>query len=283
MHLPLMFLAALLCLLLPVGAAVWIHRRLGPRYALVGWGALTFVLSQVVHIPLNLGVAKLFSAGILPAPSPAVSAWLLPVALGLSAGLCEEPARWLAMRWLKDVRDWSRGLMLGVGHGGIEAVLVGVSIASSAVAFMVIESRGMDALGIPLEQQPVVQQQLDAVFQAPPWQMTLGAVERVFAMTCHLAMSLLVLQAHRTRNPAWLLASVGFHTVLNAGAVALAQRGMTVGAEVYVGGCALAAVAIILALRRTQQAEPAPEEPAVEPVDIARVQVERSVRQGGQQ
>ena len=82
---------------------IHLRQRLGALQGVLRFKAqqgvgLAFVLSQVVHIPLNLGAAQLFSTGLLPAPAPAVKAWLLPLALGLSAGICEEPARWLLFR-----------------------------------------------------------------------------------------------------------------------------------------------------------------------------------------
>ena len=59
------------------------------------------------------------------------------VFLGLSAGVFEETARYLTYRfWAKDARSWSRGLMLGAGHGGSEAILVGALAAVNFVALL---------------------------------------------------------------------------------------------------------------------------------------------------
>lgn len=271
-HLPLMLLSGLLCLAMPAVAAAIIHRRTGARLSLWGWGALAFVLSQVVHIPLNLGVAQLFSKGLLPSPSPGVKVWLLPLALGLSAGLCEEPARWLFLRWrrLSDVRTWDRGVMLGLGHGGIEAVIVGLSILSSAVSLHLLRTQGMAALGVPEELTGAVQAQLDQVFGAPPLMMLVGAAERLMAMTCHVAMSLLVMRAVRERRPRWLAASIALHTALNAGAVWWVQAGHPMGAEAFLLVMAVLSLGLILALRDPPSA-PGQPTPAVQPITLQRV------------
>lgn len=267
-----MLLSGLLCLAMPAAGAALAHKRTGARLSLFGWGALAFVLSQVVHIPLNMGVARLFSQGLLPSPSPALKLWLLPLSVGLSAAICEEPARWLFLRWrrLQDVRTWDRGLMLGLGHGGIEAAIVGVSILSSAVSLHLVATRGMQALGVPPEHQGAVQDKLDQVFDQPPWMMLIGAGERAMAMTCHVAMSLLVMRAVRERRPRWLLASITLHTALNAGAVALLQAGHPMGAEGFILAMALLSAGLILALRDPPPppAEPAP---AVQPIPLQRV------------
>ncbi|MEI2709429.1 MAG: YhfC family glutamic-type intramembrane protease [Chitinophagaceae bacterium] len=65
---------------------------------------------------------------------------------------------------------------------------------------------------------------LAQIMDAPAGTLLLGAVERVFAIAAHLAMSLLVLQVFLRRNIAWLFASIGFHTLLNMVAVIAASR-----------------------------------------------------------
>lgn len=271
-----MLTSGLLCLVMAGGAAAWAHHRTGARLAWWAWGALAFVLSQVVHIPLNLGAAQLFSTGLLPALAPAVKAWLLPLALGLSAGICEEPARWLLFRArrLAPARTWEGGLMVGLGHGGVEAALVGVSILSSAVSLHLIRQRGMAALGVPAEAQAAVQAQLDQVFGAPSWMMLMGAGERALAMTCHVAMSLLVMRAVRDRRPRWLLASIALHTALNAGAVALVQAGHPLGAEGFLLVMALLSLGLVVALRDPAP-PPGPPAPAVSPIPLQRVPLTR--------
>jgi uncharacterized membrane protein YhfC len=43
----------------PVLLALWIRRRFGSAWSSLGWGALTFPLSQLLRIPLLLGMAAL--------------------------------------------------------------------------------------------------------------------------------------------------------------------------------------------------------------------------------
>src|SRR5690349_4259529 len=78
----------------PIALAWALRRRLGTRVALFGWGALAFIASQIVHFPILIGLTAAFRAGVLPQP-PASWIWFNPLLLGMLAGLCEEPARWL--------------------------------------------------------------------------------------------------------------------------------------------------------------------------------------------
>ena len=103
----------LLMLLLPLGLALFLTRRFRLGWGLVGAGALTFLASQVVHLPLNAGLTALFRAGWLPAPPPAWT-WFNPVVLGLTSGGCEELARYAAYQWaLRRTRTWRQALAFG--------------------------------------------------------------------------------------------------------------------------------------------------------------------------
>ena len=102
----------------PIVLGWWIRRRYGVGWGIFWAGALTFVASQVVHLPLN------YALGLLGG-GRGVALWPLPmVALvaGLSAGVCEEGARWITLRFfLKRARGWRPGLQFGAGHGVVSA------------------------------------------------------------------------------------------------------------------------------------------------------------------
>ncbi|HRO24913.1 MAG TPA: YhfC family glutamic-type intramembrane protease, partial [Promineifilum sp.] len=125
-----------LMLVIPVVLAIFIHRRTSASWRFFFIGAVTFILSQVLHIPFNWLVGQ---TGLLPDSMDTTANLLITaIFLGLSAGVFEETARYLAYRfWARDARSWSRGLMLGAGHGGIESILVGVLSAVSIIGLVV--------------------------------------------------------------------------------------------------------------------------------------------------
>ncbi len=216
-------------LLLMFGApvALWVYwrRRYGTSWGLVGAGALTFVLSQAVHLPLNWALGLLGGErGVALWPLPAMAA-----VAGLSAGLCEEGARYLALRyWRKDARTWAQGVAFGAGHGGVEALLLGGAVSLTLMNMLVLRFIPPERLGLSGEVLSQVQAQVEA-FWATPWYMPLlGGVERLFAIALHLAWTLMVLRAVREQRPALLWGAVFGHAAVDALAVGLVKGGLSV-------------------------------------------------------
>lgn len=236
-------LNVLLMIAMPLALGTVIARKRRVSWALFGIGAATFVGAQLFHIPFNLLVD---SAGYLPDPE-AGRRNLLVVALfgGLSAGFFEEVARYLAYRfWARDALSWGGGLMLGAGHGGVEAILLGL-LASVNVGFLFGFRHGYFTGIIPADALPLVQEQVTALFSAPIYLTLLGAAERLFALCVHLALSLLVMQVFKRGRSYWLLLAIGWHALLDATAVfGVTAWGIEV-TEALVGLFALLSLGII--------------------------------------
>jgi uncharacterized membrane protein YhfC len=256
-----------LMILIPIVVAIFIRRRTGAPWRLFFIGAVTFIASQVLHIPFNFVVQR---SGLLPSDTTLMTNLLLYAAfLGLSAGVFEETARYLTYRfWAKDARSWSRGLMLGAGHGGSEAIIVGALAAVNFVALLATVNSPTAMNALPAGQRQLVTDALAQILGAPTGMLLLGAVERLFAIAAHLAMSLLVLQVFLRRNIAWLFASIGFHTLLNMVAVVAAARLSPFATEGIIGLFALLALFIIFRLRAPEPVALQPElAPLPPPVD----------------
>ncbi|VAW32287.1 hypothetical protein MNBD_CHLOROFLEXI01-2642, partial [hydrothermal vent metagenome] len=206
----------LLMLILPVllGRLVSSWRQVG--WGLFGIGAVTFILSQIAHIPFNWLILQRLK-------------WIDPenliffaLFLGLSAGLFEEIARYLVYRyWAKDARSWGKGLMLGVGHGGIEAILIGVVGLINFTILLGLKNGYFAGIlaSVPEDQLFLVDEQINALFGVPVSMALLGVTERIFAMMFHLSASLLVMQVFVRQQVRWLGAAIVWHALLNAFAV----------------------------------------------------------------
>lgn len=251
-------LSAILIIVLTIGLGFFIAKRLGQPWTLFGIGAVTFIASQVVHIPLNSGLTALFQANILPSPP---IAWKLPfnaLVLGFTAGLCEEVARYLVYRfWIKSARSWGAGLMFGAGHGGIEAMITAGIIIISLVQLSALRTVDVTTLPYPPEQQAAIAKQVSD-FWGSVWYMPfIGMFERVFAVCLHLSLSVMVLQAFRRRNLAWLLAAIGWHWLVDSVAVFAAGTWGIYWTEAIIAVTAIISVGIIFILK-TDEAPPAP-------------------------
>lgn len=242
-------LTALIMLLAGFVYGAAFTRRWKLEWRLFWIGAATFVFSQVGHIPFNALVTLLFERGILPTPPQAWQMMFNLLFLGLSAGIFEESARYLTFRyWAKEARDWRSGLLLGAGHGGIEATIFG---ALFAVTFIQIAAlRNVDlATIIPPEQPALAQQQINAFWSASWVDSLLPAWERLWTIPCHLAMTLMVLQVFRRGQKRWYFAAIGWHTLINAAVLYTLQNWGAYAAEGLVMGFGLLSIGWIFALK----------------------------------
>ncbi len=218
----------LLMILLPVAlASAW--RR---RFDLPWWwfcvGMATFVASQVYHLPLNDWLTRLGVLGQMSPQSPDFPR--TAVLLGLSAGLCESLARaagYAALfRWLPQRHQperWAQGALIGLGHGGIEAMILAVLTAAQVTALWGLQSTDLSTLGFPPEQVEFVGQQL-AMFLQSPDRAFLPLLERGIAILIHVSLSVLVWAAFRRRQPALIAAAVLCHALFDSVAVYIGLR-----------------------------------------------------------
>ncbi|MFZ6028760.1 MAG: YhfC family glutamic-type intramembrane protease [Chloroflexota bacterium] len=240
-------LSVLLMILLPAAFA-WLLRRRSPTpWLLFSVGALTFFISQAVHLPLNEWLSEI---GLLPGEAaPDLPVWQSALILGLTAGLCEELARALGYAVLQKVRPgWMRlqdGVMLGLGHGGFESMVFGgVLVASMASFLLPLIGRDLAALGLTAEQLAALNTQLVAIAQTP-WDAFWPLVERLLAIGFHVVLSLMVWKAFAgrggfRRNWFYLPLAILYHAAVDFGAVWMRQS--ETGSNVQV----LSAFAIIL-------------------------------------
>jgi len=262
----LLFLNFLLMLAMPLALGWWIQRRWRPGWRLFGIGAVTFVVSQIFHIPFNWLALQKWQ--LIPTDTAVLTNLLiLSLFLGLSAGVFEEGARYLTYRfWATDARTWAKGMMLGAGHGGIEAILLGAAGLINFVVLLALHQGYLPNL-VPPEQMDLVQAQIEEMFGLPLYMGLLGAVERVFALTLHLSLSLLVMQVFVRGKMRWLAAAVLWHALVNATAVFSVTTWDALTTEGLIGIMALISLGIIYWLYQPEPKEPEPQ-PLPEPTSL---------------
>jgi len=256
------FLNPLLMIAMPVLLGIWLATRLKAEWRLFGLGMVAFVGSQLLHIPFNAWVLSplIRTWGLEPTPASAQLA-LVGALLGLSAGVFEETARYLVYRrWLCENRRWRDGLMLGAGHGGMEAMLLGLL---SLYSFLQLSAlRGTDlARALRPEQVESVRSALQMYWSLPYYQHLIPSLERAAAICLHLGLSVLVLQTFTRHNRLWFVLAIAWHAVVDAVAVfGISTWGVyvTEGLVVIAG---LLSVGMALALRRQEHQTPLPESP----------------------
>ena len=158
------------------------------KYIPFGLGILAFVVSQILlRIPLMQYIGQNSAAYSMFSVTQPV---LFAVVIGLSAGIFEGLARYIAMRFLMKQRDWQSGFLFGAGHGGIEAVLF-VGISSVSLLF----SSSMIISG-------------DLYF--------VGGIERLFAMLLHIGLSIMILQGIVKKRFIYVILAILIHWFIDS-------------------------------------------------------------------
>jgi len=262
------FLNGFLMIALPILLGIYLTRKfqLGWRLWLIG-GAI-FVSSQVVHIPFNNYVLNRLLGDIQQSILGTPGLLMIAILLGLSAGIFEECARYIMYRWwIKDARSWRKGILVGAGHGGTEAIILGALVMLTYFSMLAYRNIDLSTLGLSPENQEIARQQLLAYWSYPWYATLIGAVERAFTIPFHIAASVLVLQVF-TRRPGhqqigWLGLAILYHALMDASAVFVSSQWGGYIAEGILAITVVLDVLIILALR---QPEPEPSEPVTPPV-----------------
>jgi len=210
-------LNGLLMMAIPVALGVWLASRYRAPWGVFVAGAVTFVLSQVGHLPFNQFLLSPFALSMGWVALDGTISITGAIVYGLSAGVFEELARYLILRfWKRDVRNWGEGMMFGAGHGGIEAVLLG-GLALTAL-IQALAARGVEDLStlVAPDQIEMLQASLESYWALPWYAALLGAFERLLAMTLHLSLTLLVIQGLRSGKAGWLGAAIVWHAFADA-------------------------------------------------------------------
>ena len=142
-------------------------------------------------------------------------------ALAFTAGLFEVVGRYAVARILQKNLTYRRALAAGLGHGGIEAILItGLAYLSNVVFLVMLQTGGFDttlaqttAAGGDVSQLLAAR---DALVNTHWALFLLAGYERLLAMTCHVAMSMMVCYGvHTNRVLPWTLACLAVHTCMD--------------------------------------------------------------------
>lgn len=252
----------LVSILLPLGLVVvlWIWKRISLWSVVVG--ALVFLVFQLLtRIPLlnALSTQPWFR-------QMAENPLLIGLFLSLTAGLFEEIGRWLAFRFvLKDRRQIKNGVAYGVGHGGFESVvLVGLTYINNLVYANLINSGQFETLIAP-QLGPAAETLRQQLVESPPLLFASAGVERIFAITLQIALSLVVLLGVRRGKFLYVIYAILLHALVNFPIVLLPRlENGILYSELYLFVVFLASLAYIIFIWRQYEGPGAVTAPLVE-------------------
>lgn len=134
---------------------------------------------------------------------------------GLAAALFEETGRLIAMKFfMKESLSRQNSLMYGIGHGGIEAILlVGMTYFSNLMTALMINSGALKASMelVDTELQQTTFEQIKVLWELPSWQFYMAGVERLAALVLQISLSVLVYKAVSAKNRTYWFIAFGIH------------------------------------------------------------------------
>ncbi|HET6871356.1 MAG TPA: YhfC family glutamic-type intramembrane protease, partial [Sporolactobacillaceae bacterium] len=135
---------------------------------------------------------------------------------GLAAGIFEEVGRYIGFKlFLKDKTRYGDGLSLGIGHGGMEALLVGAFAGIYAIIFAhMINSGTMPDVSSQVSSAQLADIKHHFVSQGFGTYFIAG-IERIVAVIIQMFLSLVVLLAIRRDSFKYVLYAIGLHAVFD--------------------------------------------------------------------
>ena len=252
-------ITALIAFGVPIGLTVLCMRRSRSALMAVCTGALCFIVGALV-------LEQLFHSVMLSLFPVIGENGMVYILYGcLTAGLFEETARLIGLRFLCKKQDASAvtGFACGVGHGGIEAILLaGMTMLSNLMVMVAINAGNTDSLlaGLEGENYDAAVAQLQQASAIPSVEFLAGGIERLAAITLHIALSMLIWMVVTKRLPLWGYAlAIGLHALANLPAGLYQVLGLnmwlTEAVVVVVTACIAFAVWKLYQVRREAPAE----------------------------
>lgn len=206
-----MFVPVVFSFVLFAGLILFYKKKTGIYVKPIIIGSIGFiVITQILEKILHVVVLTNF-------PNYAEHPWLFGLYGGMAAGLFEELGRFLLFTWLlKKYHDYKGGISFGIGWGGIEAVVLMLTmlVPNIIFAFMINAGTFESSLGssLPKEQLETVK---ESVLNNGVSYYLLGCVERFFAAFMQIAFSLLVLAGVVKKKFSYVVLAVLIHAAID--------------------------------------------------------------------
>lgn len=228
-------------------------------------GAVGFLVTQIlIRIPIltalqSQGWFLVFSQNHL---------FLYAFVLAFTAGLFELAGRFAVAKLMGKKLTCQRSLAAGMGHGGIEAIiLVGMAYINNLVYIAMINNGTFDAMAAEVAAAGVDASQLhllkETLLTTSPAMFLLGGFERLLTMICHAGMTMIVSWGiHTGKAGKCSLICLGIHTLLDLTAGISLLAGTTLSQTMaytiiytLLTAAAILSLWILLEIRRRWNAE----------------------------
>ena len=236
-----MIVSLILSIGVPIIVTIYCYKKYKISFRNILVGAGIFILfAMVLERSMHIYFLKTnFNTSIILDSNP----WIYAIYGAFAAGIFEETGRFLGFKFLLKGRTQKKdGIAYGIGHGGIEAILIGgISVVQSLYFSFLINSGGLNnALGSKLS-KTILDQISSSLINTVPYMFLISGLERLFAFSIQIGLSLVVLYAVKSRKYRYLFYAVLIHALIDFPA-ALFQKGVIPNVWIIEGMCAVFAV-----------------------------------------
>lgn len=200
----------------PITYLIWYRKKTRASLAGVGVGALIFVSFVIVEKLIQAGVLyEGHSVGSFIQSKPLV----FSLVAALFPGVFEEVGRFVGFHFLKKKHpEKESAVMYGIGHGGIEALLLGgLSGISNLFSAIILYVAGMNAFTASLDSATaqIVTNTYSAFYTTAPLLFLVGGVERILAFVAHMGLTMIVYRSVADKKLRYLFLAIGLHAALD--------------------------------------------------------------------
>ncbi len=225
-------LSAVIEIILPIILAIIIWKKFKVSWAIFFLGLILFIAS-LIRIPLNNYISVFLKTPL----KGELYIIIIGIIAGFSAGIFEEGVRCIAFGAVIRPRDYYKGIMYGIGHGGGESMIfVGFSVLANYIVYKFFPN--------------ILPSNIISQFKSSAWWLPLvGAGERILAITIQIAFSVLIMHAFIYKKFYIIPLTILFHALIDFTAYYVNYKLGMLYAELSVVVFAVAAIAVIFLLQ----------------------------------
>ncbi|RDU23335.1 YhfC family intramembrane metalloprotease [Anaerosacchariphilus polymeriproducens] len=223
-----MVVSAILCFLTPIVLMIVVRIKTKAKLmpTLVGAGifiVFALILEQICHsifLVIDSPLSRFVNNNV----------WIYALYAGLAAGIFEETGRYVAFKFLLKKHDKKiNAITYGIGHGGIEMIILGgLSMLNALATSIMINSQGIEGILalVPESAKETTKTGLESLITSQSYLYLITFEERVAAVILHVSLSVLVFVAVKnSRNKFLFPLAIILHALIDIIAV-FAQKGI---------------------------------------------------------
>lgn len=220
--------SAILCFLTPIILLIAVKIKTKAKLipTLIGSGifiVFALILEQICHalfIIIDSPLSQFVNHNV----------WIYALYGGLAAGIFEETGRFVAFKFLlKKHNKKITSIMYGIGHGGIEMIIIGgLSMFNALVTSIMLNSKGIEGIlaMVPESAKETTKAGLESLLTNQRYLYLVSYEERLAAIVLQIALSVLVFVAVKNAKKKFLFPLAIFLHALIDMIAALAQKGI---------------------------------------------------------